>query len=114
MPLSGIEFFEYRRSLFLAGRPLPVPPTSTPLPSSYAVSFPSPFPQPPRSHVPKPTSSVGRLEALLADPEAVESDHAWESGVRTVSKSLTDGKRLAKPLRLGLVVSWTITSLVLV
>lgn len=40
----------------------------------------------------------------MNDPGAEESDEAWVSGVAGVVRNLEGGKRLAKPLRLGLVV----------
>lgn len=98
----GIEFFEYRRRLFLAGQPLPVIPTNPP--SNYTISLPLPEPIPPVPFRPNPSSAVGRLEALLSEEGAEETEAAWKV-IEVVHQKLMDRKRLAKPLRLGLVVS---------
>ncbi|RSH87297.1 hypothetical protein EHS25_003206 [Saitozyma podzolica] len=79
IPSTGLEFFEYRRHLFLAGLPLPSTPTD--LPTHYT-----------------------RLETLLAEPGAEETELAWRAGVGGVLGHLNGGKRLSKPLRLGLVI----------
>lgn len=46
-----------------------------------------------------------RLEAMLSVPGAEELQETWVAGVGAVARGLHDGKRLTKPLRLGLVVS---------
>jgi len=99
---TGLQFFEYQRRLFLAGLPLPVPPTT--LPARYTIPLPLPDPVPPKPHAPPPSSAVGRLEALLSEPGSEETEAAWKAGVEGVNRQLTDRKRLARPLRLGLVV----------
>ncbi|BEJ15610.1 hypothetical protein CspHIS471_0502150 [Cutaneotrichosporon sp. HIS471] len=118
----GLDFFEYRRACFLAGAPLPVVSSSSG-PSSSSSSSPANYNPPPTYHLPPPpppalsvpyapppTSAVGRLESLLVDfsgpcdelrdPAAV----AWHGGIGNVHRNLTGSKRLAKGLRLGLVI----------
>lgn len=100
----GPEYFEYRRRLFLAGLPFPSPPTST-RPESYVVPLPLPEPLPPPPHrVASPESSLGKLEALLAIDGAEETSDAWRAGLAGVHARLEGGKRLNKPLKLGLVI----------
>jgi hypothetical protein len=103
LTLPGLEFFEYRRHLFLAGLPLPSTPTTN-LPTHYTVPLPLPSPLPPKPYHPT-SSAVERLETLLAEPGAEETELAWRAGVGGVLGHLKGGKRLSKPLRLGLVVS---------
>ncbi|GFZ43869.1 hypothetical protein JCM24511_01589 [Saitozyma sp. JCM 24511] len=102
IPSTGLEFFEYRRHLFLAGLPLPSTPT-TALPTHYTVPLPLPPPLPPKPYHPS-SSAVERLETLLAEPGAEETELAWRAGVGGVLGHLKGGKRLSKPLRLGLVI----------
>lgn len=101
----GLEYWEYRRAAFLAGKPFPAPGTpATDLPESYTVPPPPP-PAPSVMYCPPRGSSIERLEALLSTFGAEESDIAWNGGVGGVAKKLGGGKQLAKGLRLGLVVS---------
>lgn len=102
---AGVEYWEYRRAAFLAGKPFPAPATpATELPKSYTVPPPPP-PAPSVLYCPPRGSSIERLEALLSTFGAEESDIAWNGGVGGVAKKLGGGKQLAKGLRLGLVVS---------
>jgi hypothetical protein len=49
---------------------------------------------------------IDRLEALLAEPGAEETDRVWkQGGLEAVWKFLIDGKLLKRGIRLGLVVS---------
>ena len=55
---------------------------------------------------------IDRLEALLAEPGAEETDRVWkQGGLEAVSKFLIDGKLLKRGIRLGLVVSAAPSSL---
>lgn len=112
MTAKGLEYWEYRRACFLAGQPWPGPRTRAPdapipvpaIPEAYTVP-PAPEPVASVPYTPSPSSSIGRLEALLGAFGAEESDIAWNGGVGGVARNLSGGKRLAKGLRLGLVVS---------
>ncbi|KAL1411517.1 hypothetical protein Q8F55_002478 [Vanrija albida] len=99
----GLNFWEYRRACFLAGQPWPSTATDEPLPASYTVA-PPPAPVPAAAAPPEPGSSIARLEALLSEFGAEESDVAWNAGVGGVHRNLSGGKKLAKGLRLGLVI----------
>jgi hypothetical protein len=49
---------------------------------------------------------IDRLEALLEEPGAEETERVWkQGGLEAVSKFLIDGKVLKRGIRLGLVVS---------
>ena len=50
-----------------------------------------------------------RLESLLEPEGSEESENVWQSGVGSVARGLAGGKRLARGLRLGLVVSCPLT-----
>ncbi|OCF40370.1 hypothetical protein I317_05805 [Kwoniella heveanensis CBS 569] len=117
IPSTGLEFFEYRRRLFLAGLPLPPTPL-IPLASSSSSSSSSSAPTSPRMRIPKylpppkpapfgrgPTSAAARrLEELLADDGSEELQSNWDKGVGQVARHMHAGKKLAKGLRLGLVI----------
>ncbi|KAI9639732.1 uncharacterized protein MKK02DRAFT_40057 [Dioszegia hungarica] len=104
IPAYGIELFEYRRRLFLSGQPLP-PNPRTHLPESYTVPLPFPEPKPLPPNDPSPTSgSVGKLEALLQEDGAEETMAAWRGGLAGVHARLDGGKKLSRPLKLGLVI----------
>ncbi|RSH83381.1 uncharacterized protein EHS24_007061 [Apiotrichum porosum] len=111
IPSTGLEYWEYRRACFLAGQPWPGPRTRAPdapipvpaIPEAYTVP-PAPEPVASVPYTPSPSSSIGRLEALLGAFGAEESDIAWNGGVGGVARNLSGGKRLAKGLRLGLVI----------
>ena len=102
---SGVDFFEYRRALFLANQ----------LPSEFPPYIPDTFlriptvlpePLPPLAPTHEPTSAVGRLERLIsATPRGEETDAAWKAGIENVFRQLNAGKKLAGGVRLGLVVS---------
>ena len=48
---------------------------------------------------------VGKLEALLSNPGAIESEEAWlVGGLAKLSKNIHAGKKMASSLRLGLMV----------
>lgn len=98
----GLEYFEYRRRLFLAGQP--IPPLPKKLPATYTVPMPLPEPVPPLPRASAPNSAVGRLESLLSVDGDVQDDIAWKAGIATVHRCLTEKRKLARPLRLGLVV----------
>lgn len=101
--LPGLDFFHYRRALFLAAAPLPPNPSSrAELPSTYTVTRPPPALPPIR---PAKHKNVERLEKLLKPPGAEESYEVWEKGIRGIWQSLDSGKHLKHGLRLGLVVS---------
>lgn len=101
--LSGLQFFEYRRRLFLAGQPIPEP--SVTLPDTYTITLPLPDPVPPLPRADVPSSAIGRLESLLDEDGVQETNAAWRAGVQGVHAHLTGRRKLAKPMRLGLVVS---------
>ncbi|KAI5451879.1 hypothetical protein NCC49_001181 [Naganishia albida] len=66
-------------------------------------------PTPPTSGGPKspspPLTSLERLEALLAEPGAEESEKLWrQGGLEAVWRMLTGSKTLKQPMRLGLVI----------
>lgn len=61
----------------------------------------------PRSQIrvkPEQSSIRQRLEELLSQPGAVESDELWKAGIENVWKGLLAGGRLKKRLPMGLVV----------
>ncbi|WOO80832.1 uncharacterized protein LOC62_03G004360 [Vanrija pseudolonga] len=99
----GLNFWEYRRACFLAGQPWPITDSGDALPETYTVAAP-PEPMPADTAPPDPGSSIARLEAVLAEFGAEESDVAWNGGVGGVHRNLSGGKKLAKRLRLGLVI----------
>ncbi|WRT66408.1 uncharacterized protein IL334_003364 [Kwoniella shivajii] len=102
IPSTGLEFFEYRRRLFLAGLPLPPNPTGQARDTiKIPIQPPDPIPSPER---PFASPAVRRLEELLAEEGSEELQVNWERGVGMVAKSLHAGKRLARGLRLGLVI----------
>jgi hypothetical protein len=69
-----------------------------------------PEPLPPLAPTHEPTSAVGRLERLIsATPRGEETDAAWKAGIENVFRQLNAGKKLAGGVRLGLVVSPTLT-----
>nr|XP_031863299.1 uncharacterized protein CI109_001174 [Kwoniella shandongensis]KAA5530371.1 hypothetical protein CI109_001174 [Kwoniella shandongensis] len=105
IPSSGLEFFEYRRRLFLAGLSSPSTPTTSTLPPTYLVSgnLPPPAVIPPNRDRDTPTA-VKRLEEVLSVDGAEELQETWDQGVGSVARSLHGGKRLAKGLKLGLVI----------
>ncbi|WVR07079.1 hypothetical protein IAU60_004118 [Kwoniella sp. DSM 27419] len=106
IPSTGLQFFEYRRRLFLAGLPLPATPSSsTHLPPTIIIPRRPPSPKPVPPALERETSqSVGRLEWLLKEEGNEEMQRVWDAGVGAVAKHLHAGKRLAKGLRLGLVI----------
>lgn len=63
---------------------------------------PAPPPRPLRRAAADDAGSAARLEALL---EFEDPAVAWNGGVAGVHRNLTGGRRLAKGLKLGLVVS---------
>ena len=99
----GLAYFEYRRHLFLAGLSPPEARLDRPLSQQYVIPAELPEPLLPPANRP-PDISVERLEKLLLKPGAIESEKAWGAGIGGVYKSLIEGKKLARPLRLGLVV----------
>ncbi|WVF71490.1 hypothetical protein IAT40_006296 [Kwoniella sp. CBS 6097] len=119
IPSTGLEFFEYRRRLFLAGLPLPPSPI-TPSASSFSSSSSSAGPGGPSPTIripkylppPKPaplresvtSTAVKRLEELLQDEGNEEMQDTWDRGVGQVARHLHAGKKLARGLRLGLVI----------
>ena len=80
MPQTGMEYYNARRALWLD--PPPIPPT----PAS-------------------PSPSRVKLEALLNQPGAVESEEVWRAGLKNVWKGLVGGNQLRKRLPLSIVVS---------
>ncbi|WVQ99432.1 hypothetical protein IAU59_006567 [Kwoniella sp. CBS 9459] len=115
IPSTGLEFFEYRRRLFLAGLPIPITtaaltPSSSSSSSSESSSstiripkyLPPPKPAPPREAVSSP--AVKRLEQLLGDEGSEEMQDSWDRGVGQVAKHLHAGKKLARGMRLGLAI----------
>ncbi|WWC89286.1 uncharacterized protein L201_004207 [Kwoniella dendrophila CBS 6074] len=113
IPSTGLEFFEYRRRLFLAGLPLPSQPQSSRhsincglklIPEKYIIPLnpPKPLPSPPMSET--TSSAVQKLEIILRDEGSEELKETWENGIERVAKSLHQGRKLAKGLRLGLVI----------
>ncbi|KAI0663250.1 hypothetical protein C8Q70DRAFT_1050926 [Cubamyces menziesii] len=79
MPHPGPELFYARRTLWC-----------------------TPGPNPPARS--EPTAPRVRLEALLADPGAVEDDSTWEAGLNRVWDGLIGGVRLKHRLPLALVI----------
>lgn len=80
MPAPGPDYFAARRALWLQNLPRG-PPTP-----------------------PSPGPSRAKLEALLAQPGAVESDEVWRAGLKNVWKGLVGGNQLRKRLPLDIVV----------
>ena len=79
MPAPGLSYFEKRRALWYT------PPANPPSP-------------------PSPSPSRIKLEALLGQPGAVESDEVWRAGLKNVWKGLVGGNMLRKRLPLDIVV----------
>ncbi|OXB39855.1 hypothetical protein J007_00277 [Cryptococcus neoformans] len=109
IPSTGVEFFEYRRRLFMAGLPFPETPTTQPLPATYLVPEqpPPPLPRPPRQ--PK-HPSVARIEEALSQEGAEASRDLWQGGMKELAKNLHDGRKFTKGMRLGLVIKILIAS----
>ncbi|WWC94228.1 hypothetical protein V866_001068 [Kwoniella sp. B9012] len=103
IPSTGLKFFEYRRRLFLAGLPLPTPPANCEIPATYLVPAP-PDPLPAIDPSDVTSSAVQRLEDVLKEEGSEELQETWENGVGRIARNLHDGKRLARGLRLGLVI----------
>lgn len=80
MPEPGLDYFYARRVLWL------LPPPVAPRPVS-------------------PSPSRIKLEALLNQPGAVESEEVWKAGLKNVWKGLVGGNQLRKRLPLSIVVS---------
>lgn len=79
MPEPGLDYFYARRVLWL------LPPPIEPRPVS-------------------PSPSRIKLEALLNQPGAVESEEVWKAGLKNVWKGLVGGNQLRKRLPLSIVV----------
>ena len=79
MPPPGLSYFEKRRALWYTPPPNPLSP-------------------------PSPSPSRIKLEALLGQPGAVESDEVWKAGLKNVWKGLVGGNMLRKRLPLDIVV----------
>ncbi|KAK6910046.1 hypothetical protein I203_104075 [Kwoniella mangroviensis CBS 8507] len=103
IPSTGLKFFEYRRRLFLAGLQLPTPPANCDIPATYLVPAP-PDPLPAINPSDVTSTAVQRLEDVLKEEGSEELQETWENGVGRIARSLHDGKRLARGLRLGLVI----------
>ncbi|WVQ72456.1 hypothetical protein IAR50_002008 [Cryptococcus sp. DSM 104548] len=110
IPSSGLEFFEYRRRLFLAGLPAPSTPTDQPLPDFYEVpkGLPEPLPIPIRTQ--PSNASMARVEAALSQEGVEYSNEMWESGVRQLAEKLHEGRKFTKGMRLSLVIKILIAS----
>lgn len=80
LPEPGPDHFERRRALWTATPPEPMVPTS-------------------------PSPSRVKLEALLGQSGAVESDEVWRAGLKNVWKGLVGGNQLRQRLPLAIVVS---------
>ncbi|KLO08435.1 hypothetical protein SCHPADRAFT_835333 [Schizopora paradoxa] len=79
MPEPGLDYFYARRVLWL------LPPPIEPRPVS-------------------PSPSRIKLEALLNQPGAVESEEVWKAGLKNVWKGLVGGNQLRKRLPLSIVL----------
>lgn len=79
MPPPGLDYFERQRALWYT------PPSNPPSP-------------------PSPSPSRVKLEALLGQPGAVESEEVWKAGLKNVWKGLVGGNQLRKRLPLTIVV----------
>ncbi|KAJ6539512.1 hypothetical protein B0H19DRAFT_1078574 [Mycena capillaripes] len=77
-PLSGVEFYNARRALWLT-------PTVPPRP-------------------PEPSSSRRKLEQVLSEPDALTSDDVWYGSVEKIWKGLGAGGRLKRRLPMRLVI----------
>lgn len=84
MPGPGPDYFAARRALWLQ-----TPPHGLPAP-------------------PSPGPSRAKLETLLSQAGAVESDEVWRAGLKNVWKGLVGGNQLRKRLPLGIVVCITL------
>nr|ODN88231.1 hypothetical protein L203_02839 [Cryptococcus depauperatus CBS 7841] len=104
IPSTGLEFFEYRRRLFLAGFPIPTTPTTQTLPEKYKVPKqpPDPLPVSVRRDL---HPSILRIDRALSEEGAIGSKELWESGVRDLACKLHNGRKFTKGMRLGLVAS---------
>ncbi|WVO16170.1 hypothetical protein L204_103840 [Cryptococcus depauperatus] len=109
IPSTGLEFFEYRRRLFLAGFPIPTTPTTQTLPEKYKVPKqpPDPLPVSVRRDV---HPSILRIDRALSEEGAIGSKELWESGVRDLACKLHNGRKFTKGMRLGLVIKILISS----
>ncbi len=79
MPDPGVDYFNARRVLWLLTPPVEPRPIS-------------------------PSPSRIKLEALLNQPGAVESEEVWKAGLKNVWKGLVGGNQLRKRLPLSIVV----------
>ncbi|KAL0250547.1 hypothetical protein I308_102725 [Cryptococcus tetragattii IND107] len=109
IPSTGVEFFEYRRRLFMAGLPCPETPTTQPLPATYLVPAQPPPPLPRPSRPPK-HPSVAKIEEALSTEGAEASRDLWEGGMKELARNLHDGRKFTKGMRLGLVIKILIAS----
>lgn len=82
MPEPGLNYFYARRALWL--QPPAIPPTPV-----------------------SPSPSRVKLEALLNQPGAVESEEVWKAGLKNVWKGLVGGNQLRKRLPLSIVVRFS-------
>ncbi|KAL5507801.1 hypothetical protein ACEPAH_5419 [Sanghuangporus vaninii] len=79
MPPPGLSYFEMRRALWCITPPIPPQPSS-------------------------PSPSRIKLEALLSQSGAVESEEVWRAGLKNVWKGLVGGNQLRKRLPLHIVL----------
>ncbi|WWC70026.1 uncharacterized protein I206_103970 [Kwoniella pini CBS 10737] len=104
IPSTGIEFFEYRRRLFLAGLPLPIN-TKNIIPSYYIIPKILPDPLPiPTNRIQNTSNAIKRIENILSEEGSEELQSNWQAGIDKVATQLHAGKRLSNGLRLGLVI----------
>ncbi|WVW83951.1 hypothetical protein I302_105974 [Kwoniella bestiolae CBS 10118] len=104
IPSTGLQFFEYRRRLFLAGLPLPTQPPNGVIPPTYLVPAHPPDPLPALQPARVTSTAVKKLEDILREEGSEELQENWDAGVSRIARSLHDGKKLITGLRLGLVI----------
>ncbi|EJD01628.1 uncharacterized protein FOMMEDRAFT_88918, partial [Fomitiporia mediterranea MF3/22] len=79
LPEPGLSYFERRRAIWTTSPPNPPEPSS-------------------------PSPSRIKLEALLSQQGAVESEEVWRAGLKNVWKGLVGGNQLRKRLPLTIVL----------
>ncbi|ORX36565.1 hypothetical protein BD324DRAFT_452149 [Kockovaella imperatae] len=103
IPSYGVDFFEHRRKLWLAGKAYPQP-TSSELPLTYTVTAMDPQPKSFVKSISRETPSIQRLDRLLQNERAIGDKSTWDNGVSRVWSMLDCGRHLSTPIPLNLVI----------
>jgi len=104
----GIDYWNRRRTAWIAGRPIQPTLNSQSLQEPRLSSVSSGIADPLRNGTPRKTSkTVAKLCEVMTPPFAEEDDAIWNNGVRAVWKSLSHGDKLKYPLPLPVVVRYS-------